>query len=319
MYRFYREELPEKEKFIYDLMLTSFERQEIEIKVPLLDEEKIKQLFKYVLHDNPLIFYVEGLVTKKKSLSSRISLYPKYNYSKEEIERLTKACLAKAKNILEYGKNFSKYDYEILIHDLFCKKIKYHNDGKDSFNIVGALLNKRAVCSGIAKATNLLMDLKNIKSIFVEGIYKDGARTEKHAWNKVEINSNWYNLDITQDISYSNCGVVRHDCFNVADSGLINYTSFSKEKFPICCSIEENFYIKNHLIFSTEREIESYIRNMLNERFKSFSFKWAGYKENGLKWVERCLIKILKDVDEIYNYQLYHNNVNSIISIIIEK
>ncbi len=90
MYRFYREKLPEKEKFIYDLLLTSFERQDIEIKVPLLDEEKIKQIFKYVLYDNPLIFHVEGLITKKKFLSSCISLYPKYNYSKEEIERLWK-------------------------------------------------------------------------------------------------------------------------------------------------------------------------------------------------------------------------------------
>ena len=107
MYRFYREELPEKEKILYDLLLTSFERLEIEIKVPLLGEEKIKQIFKYVLYDNPLIFYVEGLITKKKFLSNCISLYPKYNYSKEE---------------LEYAESF-KNTYDIMTESI-CKLIQ---------------------------------------------------------------------------------------------------------------------------------------------------------------------------------------------------
>lgn len=314
MYRFYREELPKKEKILYDLLLTSFERQEIEIKVPLLGEVKIKQIFKYVLYDNPLIFYVEGLITKKKFLSNCISLYPKYNYSKEEIERLTKACLTKAKNILEYGKNFSEYDYEILIHDLFCKKIKYHNDGKDSFNIVGALLNKSAVCSGIAKTTKLLMDLKNIKSIYVEGIYNDGTRIEKHAWNKVEINNNWYNLDITQDISFSNCGVIRHDCFNFRDGQDSSYGLISDECFPKCNCNFYFYYEKNNLIFSSEEQLFQLIKTALTKGEKSCTFKWVQEINIIYHLVNNCVAKIPNN--EFVKYNLFFNEKSCVGSIV---
>ena len=91
MFRFYREKLCNAEKRIYDSLFACFATQEKQIKIPFLQAEKLRQIFKYVVYDNPLVFYVEGFIIKKSFLFNRITIYPKYNYSKKEVELLTKS------------------------------------------------------------------------------------------------------------------------------------------------------------------------------------------------------------------------------------
>ena len=65
MFRFYREKLCNAEKRIYDTLLSFFEVQEKQIKIPFLQAEKLRRIFKYVVYDNPLVFYVEGFIIKR--------------------------------------------------------------------------------------------------------------------------------------------------------------------------------------------------------------------------------------------------------------
>lgn len=108
----------------------------------------------------------------------------------------------------------SYIDYERVhaIHDYICSTVEYDDElynkylsgasvkkEHDSFNIVGVLVNKKAVCDGISKAFSLLCGIEGIASARIVGEYAINGKYSAHAWNKVEITGKWYNVDCTLD------------------------------------------------------------------------------------------------------------------------
>lgn len=66
-----------------------------------------------------------------------------------------------------------------------------------SFALSGALLDNVAVCDGISSAFKLLCLIEGIDCIKVSGLGITGSGTQKHAWNKVKIDGDWYVVDAT--------------------------------------------------------------------------------------------------------------------------
>ena len=60
-----------------------------------------------------------------------------------------------------------------------------------------ALVRKRAVCQGYSVLTYRLFREAGVNARVITGTLKDGEGTEHHAWNLVEIDGAWYNLDVT--------------------------------------------------------------------------------------------------------------------------
>lgn len=71
-----------------------------------------------------------------------------------------------------------------------------------AFSIDGVLLNGRAVCDGLARTFNFLCAMEGIQSVRVTGSFASAT----HAWNKVRIADEWYNVDITADAVYYSVG-----------------------------------------------------------------------------------------------------------------
>jgi len=59
--------------------------------------------------------------------------------------------------------------------------------------VSGTMTNNVAVCSGYASTFRLLMTLEGINCHFVETI------EDNHAWNVVELDGKWYQVDVTWD------------------------------------------------------------------------------------------------------------------------
>lgn len=145
-------------------------------------------------------------------------------------------------------------DYAVVhaVHDYLVTAVEYDfelyesfKDGNTavedspSFRIDGVLLNKKAVCDGLARTVNFLLAIEGIDSIRVTGTYSGGM----HAWNKVRLDGKWYNIDVTADSAnyIGDNGAVRkqlsHGFFLLSDetlrsrvgahSGFINDPEFS--------------------------------------------------------------------------------------------
>ena len=100
-----------------------------------------------------------------------------------------------------------------IVHDLLVDTIEYDmTAGKNIYNVYGALINKRAVCEGYARACKYILDDLDIPCIIACGIGQNSTgATETHAWNYVMLDGVWYALDVTWDdpVLISGIGSVR--------------------------------------------------------------------------------------------------------------
>ncbi len=112
----------------------------------------------------------------------------------------------------------SDHDKVRAIHDWMCCNIAYDYENylngtipDDSYEITGAMLEGKAVCQGYAETFQLFMDILGIPCETVSGKATNSqGNTGGHAWNQVQVDGKWYNIDVTWDDPVPDkAGVVR--------------------------------------------------------------------------------------------------------------
>ena len=139
------------------------------------------------------------------------------------------------------------------IHDWLVTRIDYDfelyeryqaNTGGDefkynpAFDISGVFLNGRAVCDGISRAFVFMCAVEGVDALRVTGAYGNVP----HAWNKVRLNGEWYNVDVTADmVNYNIDGGVyykqlSHGYFLIGDETITGFKPtahiFAHEMYP---------------------------------------------------------------------------------------
>lgn len=88
-------------------------------------------------------------------------------------------------------------DIAYALYNRLIKEVEYREDGLP-FHAVGALAHQKAVCEGYSSAYRLLMNLVGIETqMVISGILPNSSIA--HAWNRVKIQGEWYNVDATWD------------------------------------------------------------------------------------------------------------------------
>lgn len=183
----------------------------------------LDKIVKYVLVDNPKIFYVNEF--KFYMWMGICIVKPEYLKTKVEIKSISKELSNRVEKICDLIKNGNEHDKVLFVHDLICKNIKYRESRLDSHSVVGPLLYKEGVCDGIAKTAKLLLDNMGVDCCVVRGNARSNEHSSKiegHAWNKVKINGKWFNMDATFDNTMGSPRDIRYDYFLVTDSSLKN-------------------------------------------------------------------------------------------------
>lgn len=229
---FYYEQLDEYAKIIYDKLNDNID----ELKTgtytadfgltfdDLLHQETGKQTLENsfqlainaITFDNPDLFYLEVtrlyLLTQtttrafsKKfevSIGSNGESYLSSSFPTEEsvieaiyqLEEVKSNLIAKCedKDVVEQIK---------IVHDYLVDVAEYDSSaGENVYNVYGTLINKMSVCEGYARSFKYIMDELNIPCIIACGIGKNSTgEAENHAWNYVQIDDNWYAIDVTWD------------------------------------------------------------------------------------------------------------------------
>lgn len=112
--------------------------------------------------------------------------------------------LAKAAEIVA---NASGSDYEKVryFNEAICNLTTYDfpalDDGiyDDTYQMINAFNGKPVVCEGYAKAFKYLCDESNIGCLIIEGHIGSGTGAGNHMWNYVELDGNWYLVDVTNN------------------------------------------------------------------------------------------------------------------------
>ena len=150
--------------------------------------------------------------------------------------------------------------------------------------VVGALIDKKAVCEGYARALVHLLQLCGIEAAEAVGdIRKDGI---PHAWCIARIDGNYYYLDPTWDDRSNTVQKVRNRDIS------LNYFCITTEEImrtrdvhgcpvqnqsdlPVCIAYKANFYYHNKLIISTPdlQLIRGFAVDAARKKKKYFTFK----------------------------------------------
>ena len=170
------------------------------------------------IYENPDVFYIDATnmyiniekITKITGTKYNVYINQGHKtsylseglYSKEEVDKCEQEIIQVKNQILSELSGDSDYEKILKIHDYLIDTIEYDSSvSKDNiYNIYGALVSKKCVCEGYAKAFQYLLTEAGIDNIIVIGSATNSKdKTESHAWNYVKINDNWYAVDVTWD------------------------------------------------------------------------------------------------------------------------
>lgn len=184
-------------------------------------DQILKSAFQYsinaLLFDYPELFFVDieslslaisrteynnNTAVNKVSIanSEGSKFYIRGINSKEEVNKLRESVYSERNKILNASKHLTTIERIKYIQNHIIDNTEYDQtlSKANIYNLLGPLLDGYAVCEGYARAFKFLMDGANIPTIIVAGKGYDGAgRVERHAWNYVKLNGNWYLVDVT--------------------------------------------------------------------------------------------------------------------------
>ena len=100
----------------------------------------------------------------------------------------------------------------LALHDYLAQSITYGGNTDDPHSAYDALVNQQCVCDGYSKALNLLLSQIDVPSFMVT------SDAMNHAWNMVQLEGNWYHVDVTFDDPIRN--------YDPEPSDYVRYTNF---------------------------------------------------------------------------------------------
>lgn len=194
--------------------------QSINTKSYGLDFSEFEALYGAVMLNQPALFnvsVVDGYITYGKDNTTIIEYQPRYFYSDENAEKIQKKIDAYMKKLMSgIDSNWCDAEKVLYVHDYLASDIVYTEpDSKyEGRSIYDAMIKGEAVCVGYALSFKYVMDEMKLPCICVYN--------SNHIWNMVEIDDEWYHVDVTWDDAAHGCdGYVEHSMLLLSDNEML--------------------------------------------------------------------------------------------------
>ncbi len=259
-------------KRIYDTIFQCIEQRKKGF--PNLGTQNITEIVSEVLNDHPEIFYVSPIIQGIRSiLGSYLAL--NYIYSEEEIIRNRRLLEEETKRIIRENINEHQSDYDKVrvLHDYLKCNLEYDYIAASSseiqkleileaHNIVGALLKKKCVCDGFAKAFKFLCDKIDLECWVVVGTGNSSVESGPHAWNIVRINGYYHHVDVTWDNQYADSSEIpNYGYLNLSDEEISKDHIWLKKNYPQCPNSPYNYFRVNNALIDSKAQLENMLYN----------------------------------------------------------
>jgi len=262
--RYAYDTLNDSEKDLYNKIFDAAKTMQWKVDASV-DDLTWKKVFGIVYNQEPQLFYVVG----SKVLNGRIAFQPLTNDQiksmTDEINKTADALVAEA------NKLSTEYDKLLYFHDWIVLNCTFDGEDEYSRTIYGGLVTKKVQCLGYAKTMQFLCDKAGIHSMVITG----AGETASHAWNVVNLDGDWYNLDTTWDDPVLDPVVpnnLSHRYFLVKDSEIHNISHFNinekvsgDDKFlyftpPACTADKYNYFKMTGKLFADQASAEAALK-----------------------------------------------------------
>lgn len=277
-----------------------------------LEFDKIYIVKEAVLADHPEAFWVTSSYTVKNNFhdGNYLVLYSKYSAAELNtmFDELNEAIIPILSHIPDEASELVR---ETVIHDALVDEITYDFEAAEAddsshyaFNVYGALVKKKAVCTGYAGAMKMLLNLVGIECRTVVGMSKNSG----HMWNQVRIDGDWYNLDATWDDSATENDILysRYNYFNITDERLArNHNTGADYSEMKCEYTEDEVYVTTELYnFDLEKCTETKYNY-----YEMYALHISSLDDAAVDVITRKFISTAQDRKELF-YIVFDDNIN---------
>ncbi len=284
--RYAYETLTDREKELYDMIYQGV--SELRYKICPEDAYTIEEwvkIYGLVYNQEPELFY----------MGSKIKVGKLFYLTKdtEVINQMQKDIDAVAdKLVSEANGKSTTFDKLKVFHDYLVLNSTFELSEEGSYEYNSSIYNAfgsgeaqgNIQCAGYAKAVQYLCDKIGISCMVVTGETEQG---QTHAWNVVDVDGVWYNLDCTWDdpiLKTANYKNIRYNYFLVPDKYIEDLTHFHKSQKkmssgdyityfepPACTETAQNYFVKNGLVYSDFASAEAAIKAEIERAAKDGS------------------------------------------------
>jgi len=166
--------------------------------------EQIMRLTSLIIRDVPEAFHVTNYIYRYDYDRGQYYVRLTNVYTPEKYASYM-ATIYEARDAIlaEIPSGASDFQKAKSLHDSFLTRTHYGDvTGGNAGNIVGGLVNGRAVCEGYARTYLFLCQQAGLEAIYVSGCLQTSSENDtwvNHAWNHVCIDGTWYMCDLTSD------------------------------------------------------------------------------------------------------------------------
>ncbi len=193
-----------------------------------------------------------------------IEVHINYAISAQQAVDMNVAVREKADEILKgITPEMSQTDIVAYFHDTIITGCEY-SETANSDNVYGCLVEGKAVCEGYSRAMQYLCSLTDVRCIIVTGV-----ADEDHMWNMVEIDGQWYHIDLTWDDPRYNPPIddyVSHTYHNITTEEISadHYIDESSFTVPKATATAANHYVYTSTLFDSYEESLNYLPKVLS-------------------------------------------------------
>lgn len=283
---FYQQKLSAEEQDVYYALWQGVKEEHEYIELPTADGELAAKIYEYLLYDRPELFWCDG-TSKMTIYEDTLQFYPGYHCTGKEKEEREAQIQTGVKVCLDaLTQEMTEYEQIRYVFAYLVKTVEYESKAPDNQNIYSALVNKKSVCAGYARAAQYLLQQAGMECIYVVG---DIAGQGPHAWNIVNCEGNYYQMDVTfgdpvflaeeENMSVPQ-EIVNYDYLCCTDD-VIMQTHRADESmgYPACSSDDLNYYRLEGMYYETfdVEEIRSKMRESFYTGQTSFTCKFSGH------------------------------------------
>ncbi len=301
---YHYDSLNKEQKSVYREILKGFVSHDAKFRVDASREE-IRDYYDRVMYDHPELFWVSSHF-RYWDYGDYVMVEPEYNRTKSQRDRDQVKINQTVDRVLkEVSREKNQYDKVLYIFKYLIRTVDYKPDAADDQNVYSALINKATVCSGYARATQLLLQKAGIQCIYVWGYSFKGA---SHSWDILKMGKQYYQIDTTWgDPNYQNQHqpeipeVLRYDYgYYCTDDKTMFKTRTQDQGLPLpsCTSMDKSFYVYNHRCFD---KYNDKVRESIRKNIKDGKKYWHGQFSNKAAFEE-----MVKDVrSNLYGQYIY--------------
>ena len=183
--------------------------QEVSFNNTGLFKDDALAVWKTYTDDHPLYYWFSNTIgyraNERGDRDNALLLYVDDEYLRGDVRaEYNRLIYTKIQEYLAYAsQETSAYQIALAFHDKIITSIDYAykstnvpETAKWAHSIAGVFEERGAVCEGYAKTFQLLLNMRGIKNILVDG----NGNGESHAWNLIQLDDGgWYWCDLTWD------------------------------------------------------------------------------------------------------------------------